>query len=286
VNRIDPRHCVEETSSQFSRLYRIGDNNNSHGYSPAILSRRELSSSNMVTPTVVDFVVGKLVHGLSNMFTPSVVVLVGKLGHGKTFLLNKLTGTRHPSSMGARSCTQTLQTGYSQRYKEIMIVDTPGFGSSDDIAAHIAAQKLALEGTALSGVYIVAKYARADEIAEFVSTIMSFLGDDDVRVIVTWADTAREEIGYDPQGTRVVLSQLLGINIANIVVVEKQTEEAYISNFIKSTVHRPRYFNISDEQVARISSLCITTRKFNKAIEEVYAKIAAASKACADVTAQ
>jgi len=168
----------------------------------------------------------------------------------------------------------------------MMIVDTPGFGASDDVAAHIAAQKLALEGTALSGVYIVAKYARAEEIAEFVSTIMSFLGDDDVRIIVTWADTARGEIGYDPQGTREVLSQLLGINIANIVVVEKQTEEAYISNFIKSTVHSPRPFNVSDEQVARISSLCISTRKFNKAIEEVYAKIAAASKACADATAQ
>jgi len=47
------------------------------------------------------------------------------------------------------------------------------------------AQKLALEGTPLSGVYIVVKYGHADEIAELVTKIMSFIGNDDIHIIVT-----------------------------------------------------------------------------------------------------
>jgi len=79
------------------------------------------------------------------MSTPSVVALVGKLGHGKTYLLNKLTGTSYDSNMGASSCTQTLQFGYSQRYKEIMVVDMPGFGASDDIAGTLWLRSLHLK---------------------------------------------------------------------------------------------------------------------------------------------
>lgn len=217
------------------------------------------------------------------MILPNVVALVGKLGHGKTALLNKLTGTRFPSNMGARSCTRTLQYGYT-RQNEILTVDTPGFCASDDIAAHIAAQKLALEGTSLSGVYIVVKYGRSDDIAEMVNRIMTFLGDDDVRIIVTFADTASHEEGYNPTELKRHLSKTLDVPIGHIEVVGKDTSCATIESFVHGTLHEPREFSIDDNQVAAIASLSVTTRRFNKAIEEVYAKIAAASKACADMT--
>lgn len=214
--------------------------------------------------------------------SPPVVALIGKLGHGKTFLLNKVTGTRFASNMGSTSCTRTLQYGYTPQ-SGVLVVDTPGFYASDDLASHIGAQKLALEGTKLSGVYIVMKFGRADEIAESAGKLMTFIGDDNVRIIITWSDTASLEEGYDPVGLLARLSDLLCIPVQNMIVIGKDTNAATIESFIVSTLHEPKDFKISEEQVAAISSLCISTRKFNKAIDEVYAKIAAASKACADL---
>ncbi len=147
------------------------------------------------------------------------------------------------------------------------------------------AQKLALEGTPLSGVYIVVKYGHADEIAELVTKIMSFIGNDDICIIVTWADIASKETRYNPNKTRMHLSQLLDVKIENIVVVGKDTSKESILSFIKSTLHNLRSFNITEEQVASISLLCISTQKINKAIDEVYAKIAAVSKACTELKA-
>jgi hypothetical protein len=212
-----------------------------------------------------------------------IIALVGKVGHGKTLLLNKLTGRRFPSNMGARSCTRTLQFGYTPQ-NDILVVDTPGFYASEDVAAHIAAQKLALEEQKLSGIFVVLKYARADELAETMNNIMNFIGDGELRIIVTHDDVAREQPGYDPTGTKARLSEMLDIPAQNMIVVGKDTESETLEAFIQSTLHPPKEFKISEEQVASISSLCVGARKFNKAIDEAYAKIAAASRACEEST--
>ena len=213
----------------------------------------------------------------------TIIALVGKVGHGKTLLLNKLTGKRFPSNMGARSCTRTLQFGYTS-HNDILVVDTPGFYASEDVAAHIAAQKLALEGERLSGIFVVLKYARADELAETMNSIMNFIGGGELRIIVTHDDVARVEPGYDPVGTTKRLSEMLDIAAENMIVVGKDTRVETLEAFIQSVLHTPKEFKISKEQVAAISSLCVGARKFNKAIDEVYAKIAAASRACEELT--
>jgi GTPase SAR1 family protein len=214
-----------------------------------------------------------------------VVALVGKVGHGKTLLLNKLTGSRFESNMKARSCTRTLQHGLAQDLG-IMVVDTPGFCASDDVAAHIAAQKLALEGTPLSGIYIIVKFGRADDIGEMADKIMKFIGNDDVRIIITFADTVSGEDGYNTTEMKDRLHKMLEISQDHIAIVGKDTPKRKIEDFIFATLHSPKHFHISDEQVALISSLCVSTRHFNKRIESIYARIAAASKSCADLTLQ
>jgi GTP-binding protein EngB required for normal cell division len=216
------------------------------------------------------------------MQIPSVVALVGKVGHGKTCLLNKVTGRRLPSHAGAKSCTRTLQFGYT-RHEKITVVDTPGFYASDDVAAHIAAQKLALEGTPLSAIYAVVKYARADDIAEILDKVLSFVGEDNseyVRVIITHCDLARDQEGYNQREMQLLLSKNLDMPSSRIAFVGTDTTPEEIEYFMLSTLLEPKAFTISDEQVASISSLCVGTRKFNKAINEVYGKIAAASKEC------
>ena len=214
------------------------------------------------------------------MHHPRAVALVGKLGHGKTFLLNKVTGTRFPSSANTKSCTRQLQYGYSQNAK-VLVIDTPGFYASDDVAAHIAAQKLALEGTQLSGIYVVIKFGRCDEIAETIDKIITFIGSDDVRVIITCCDTMENEFGYNPNGLVNELSNRIGIPGNNILLAARETDGNAIESFMCATLHEPQDFSISVEQVAAMSSLCVIARKYNKKINVIYAKIAAAEKECA-----
>lgn len=207
------------------------------------------------------------------------IALVGKLGHGKTFLLNKLTGTSFPSDSRPQTCTTHLQYGYTHNH-DILVIDTPGFCASDDLAKHIAAQKMALEGVKLSGVFIVVKYERADVIAEAVAKIMDFVGNDNIRIIITNADKVSQDDGFDEAGLLSSLSTTLNLPETNLNVVGKDTAASSIEDFIESNLHEPRYYSVSPEQVAIISSLSVIRRKYNKRIDEVFSKIAAASYSC------
>jgi 50S ribosome-binding GTPase len=219
------------------------------------------------------------------MTTPNIVALVGKVGHGKTFLLNKLTGSHFLSSASPNSCTRTLQYGYS-KHEKLLVVDTPGFYVSDSLAEHLAAQKVALEGMSLSGVYFVVKYGRADEVALEATRVMEFVGDDNIRIIITHSDTVSDDAGYDPSTLAARVSDLLGFPSSNIFIVGKQTDAESIERFVHSTLHVPKEYTVSMEQAASITSLCVCARRFDKKVRTVYAKIAAASLECNDKVAQ
>ena len=196
--------------------------------------------------------------------------------------MNKVCGTHFPSHMGARSCTRTLQVGTTRRHS-ITVIDTPGFYASEDIAAHVAAQKYALEGIALSGIYVVVKYARADEIAELLQKVMNFVGDDDLRIIITHSDVVRDQEEYSETEMISSLSSLLDVDARNIAIFGTDTCALTVEGFINSTMHPPKKFVISAEQIALIASLGLGSRKLAKAIDQIYAKIEAASKECHDL---
>jgi 50S ribosome-binding GTPase len=213
----------------------------------------------------------------------SIVALFGQVGNGKTSLLNKLTGQHFPVSAGGVSCTIQLQYGFSRR-QGICIVDTPGFFASSDVAAHIGAQQIALEGRKLSGIYLVAKCGRADVIARESSEIMDFVGGDDFRLILTHEDIVQNHYGYDKEGLTETLSKLLNMPTKHIFLVGNGTHSSLIENFIQRTLHKPRAFQVSAYQVAKISSKCGGPRMVTKFIQEVEAKVAAAGKDCEVLT--
>ena len=207
------------------------------------------------------------------------VAFLGPLGHGKSRLLNKLCGTNHASSSAASSCTRTLEYGFNKEHG-LFVIGTPGLGSSDNVAEHLAAQKLALEGTRLCGVYAIIKYeSRADIIVQKVETLMDFLGSDDVRVIITHADTADYDNGFDGDDLKRVVANNLDIQYQNVFLVGKETSKEEIANFIESSLHEPREFEITATQLAIISSLS-GVRKYNRPINTVIAKLKAAADAC------
>ena len=217
------------------------------------------------------------------MSDPRTVVLVGKLGHGKTRILNKACGTEFRSESSSRSCTKTLQFAQTLRYR-IRIIDTPGFYSSEEVAKHIEEQKCALEGCAISGTYVVVKYGRIDEMIEALNKIMDFVGDDDVRVILTFTDVAQQQQGYDIQETKVQLSQLLDVCPSNIAEFGKDTDAETIEDFIHSTLHSPKQFEVSQDQLAYMSSINVGVRRFNSLFEEANGKIEAALQVCSSIS--
>jgi GTP-binding protein EngB required for normal cell division len=217
----------------------------------------------------------------STMTAQQVVALFGRQGHGKTTLMNRVTNSRFPVTSGARSCTTQLQFSTTPR-EGIVCVDTPGFHSSQDVTRHVAAQKIALEGVPLSGVYVVVKHARADDISEMLGTVMDFLGED-VRIIVTHEDVAMEGEGYNRDELKGMLSGRLGIRTDRIVTVGKHTPGSDIENFIATTLHEPRHYAVNLDQLSCLASMCVGTRAMEKRIQLVYAKVQAASFACQEL---
>jgi GTP-binding protein EngB required for normal cell division len=201
------------------------------------------------------------------------VVFLGKLGHGKTHLLNKLCGESFKSVMCAESCTRQNQRGSTLQHG-ITIIDTPGFGSSDDTGSHIREQRSAIEDTRISGIYAIVKYGSTSDMAANLYPLMDFASVEDVRIIVTHVDTCPDQSdGFDRSAVVEDLSRLLDIEANHIFFSRKETAGREIEEFLRSTLHKPRRFTMETEQVAYASSLTVGARQFNVDVEQAASKL-------------
>ena len=217
------------------------------------------------------------------MHCTATVLLAGKIGSGKTYILNKLCSTAFASKMLAESCTRTIQEG-STRHYSIRVIDTPGFYSSDDSAAHTEAQRMAMEQNALAGIYVVVRFGRSDEMAETLNKIMDFVGDE-VRIIISHCDfLCDEKSGVDVESIMLRLSALVDVNLDYIIPVGKHTPGVEIENFIAATLHAPLTHELTEVQLASVHDQRVGARKFNKAIQEIKEKIQAASTVCHELS--
>ena len=113
----------------------------------------------------------------------------------------------------------------------------------------------------------VAKFGRADEVAHVTGRMMDFVNDDDVRLIVTFCDTAGD--GFDPEEFKLILNELLDIPTENIMLVGIKTDRNDLEKFIRETIHVPRRFKVKREQLAFAESFADASRKFGKALRQV-----------------
>ncbi|CAB9512922.1 expressed unknown protein [Seminavis robusta] len=199
-------------------------------------------------------------------------------------MMNMLCGSRYPAGMGARSLTEHVQLAYMQN--DLAVIDTPGFFSSTDVAGHVGAQKVALEELPVSGMFLVVKYGRADDIAELADTIMNVLGCDDIRIAITHQDVAACQEGYDPEGLRRELSSTLDISEDKIFSFGETTPPAVVKAFIQRTLHEPRCVKLNGVQMAKVAALGVGSRRMNKPLNAVFAKILAAEVACREAVSQ
>ena len=195
------------------------------------------------------------------------VIFLGKVGHGKTRLLNTLTNSTYASSAAASSCTRSLQLG-SIPGSDLIVIDTPGFYSSEEVTEHINAQIEAFERP-ISGVYIVVRFGAPSEMAEVANRMMDFTGEEDVRVICTHVDTVESALGFSGDQVVKELSDLLDIPRRHIAFVGTSPDKFAISSFLLSTIHKPRRIQVADEQRFVVTSLSVGSRKFNQEIDEL-----------------
>ena len=213
-------------------------------------------------------------------FTNQAVVLLGKIGHGKTRLFNHLCGTAHLSCSSASSCTRTLQFSYSTQHR-LQIIDTPGYGSSDDPDAHMQAQRAAIEQYDLSGMYVVVKYGAPGDMADSLNRLMDFSGNEDVRVIVTHLDIAMEQ---NPEFNVGVVQSKLGdlvrVPVEHILVTGIHTPPNAIEDFVLRTLHAPKRFVVEPDQAVYASAFTMGARRFHQDLNALATSIEAISTAC------
>jgi hypothetical protein len=213
------------------------------------------------------------------------VALIGKLGHGKTRVLNKVCGTHHASKGGCKSITQTVELGISKRHG-IAFLGTPGLAPTENVAHHVAAQKFALEFTPLSGVYLVIKCGRdGDMVDDQVNDIIDMVGEEMIRIIITHADVEAKKEGFDADDVMRSVSRLAGIGADHIIVVGLDTNPEDIDDFVQSTLlPNPRKIKLQAEEVVKLAVRSQQSRRLSRAIRDIYAKIDAARQHCDDIT--
>jgi len=194
------------------------------------------------------------------------LVLLGKVGHGKTMILNKVCATSFESSGGAQSCTRSVQHGTTTKLG-LTLLDTPGFYSSDDVAGHIDEQRKALEEKDIGGIYAVVKFGSESEIAEVVNRMMDFVGDDDVRVMLTHVDTVDE--AFDRAAYQQSLGKLLDIPPDHIGFFGKDSTGDKIEYYFASTIHASKSISVASEQLSYAVSFSVGARQFYNDIDMI-----------------
>jgi hypothetical protein len=212
------------------------------------------------------------------------VALIGKLGHGKTRVLNRVCGTHHASHGGCKSVTRTTELGFSKKHN-IALVGTPGLSQTEDVANHIGAQKSALEYTPLSGIYLVIRCGRdGDMIDDQIFDIIDMVGEESIRIILTHADIETKKEGFDEDSVKESVSRLAGISIGNVSLVGLDTPSNAIEDFIHSTLlPSPRQIELKAEELSKLAFRSTQSRKISKRIRAIYSKIDAAAQYCEEL---
>ncbi|CAD8097347.1 unnamed protein product [Paramecium sonneborni] len=185
------------------------------------------------------------------------VVLLGILGHGKTFLFNKIALTNEPASFGGESNTKQIVIGQAA-YGQFEIVDTPGFEALEDKLLHAAGVIAALAQGDVNRILIVVKCERTDiminNLKKIIAPIQRY--QDLITIIVSHWDQQQQSIiekykilEYQQKQELQAKEQIESamqkhFKVCSFIYTTKNNEPKYITQLITDIILKSRFAQI------------------------------------------
>jgi 50S ribosome-binding GTPase len=217
------------------------------------------------------------------MSTPA-VALIGLIGHGKTYLLNKLTGKSFLSEAGHGRCTLKLQ-GARSIDKSLLILDTTGLNvSPGHLVNDIVAIKYTLEDMKLAGIYIVVKYdGGVDRVANVVAAIATHLDVEDVRIIITHYDVFEEGHYAVFETMKNRLHDIVGVRKRNILVTGRDDSYTLVQKFISATLYKPKEIELSKDHRESFVQRFVNEQAYKETLDDIKKRLQMDQEDCQKV---
>ncbi|CAK69183.1 unnamed protein product (macronuclear) [Paramecium tetraurelia] len=225
------------------------------------------------------------------------VVLLGVLGHGKTYLFNKITNANEAVIYGGKSVTKQIVIGQAA-HGEFEVVDTPGFDASEDKLLHAAGVIAALAQGDVNRILIVVKCERTDIMIKNIKKVIGSIQryKDLITIVVTYWDEQQRNIRHRYKSQESQQQQELeakyqietaiknNFNISSviissfeddpIIITEKITKIILLSRFTKIHLQESEIYS----QFDLISVSEESEMEFNKSISQIRSSFRKISK--------
>ncbi|CAB9501217.1 expressed unknown protein [Seminavis robusta] len=118
-----------------------------------------------------------------------------------------------------------------------------------------------------------------------VNDIIDMVGEEAIRIIVTHADVEADKAGFSVEDVKSSVSRLADVPRERIMVIGLDTSGAEIEEFVRSTLlSKPVEIKLDITEVVRLASGSKQSRRITKSIRDIYARIAAATVYCNEIT--
>jgi len=202
-----------------------------------------------------------------------VVVLIGKLGSGKTTIFNLLTGSRALVGAGYKTVTYTAQSAMSKK-ANMFVIDTPGLEEVDDACGHISSQLAALQTVPVSCIVFIEECDRAAVLVKKLMHPIMMIGHKElVSIIVTHVDTFYDNKGLDARSIEADKVSLIHevctkLNVpeqAMLLVASRKNvfpgttpntnPDAVVAHVLNCLASTPVRITLSEDQVKRFHAI-------------------------------
>ncbi|CAD8187289.1 unnamed protein product [Paramecium octaurelia] len=174
------------------------------------------------------------------------VVLISRVGSGKTTLYNKICRETQKTYSGGFSCTRGLFQKSSSYGMGFYIMDTPGFGSEKEVIVHMAGIFAAITGKPLNNILILTKYERFENMRKDITENIKLLSRyrEMITVVITHWDiaendpTKKQQNGLDELKNAVFKEVITPLGLKNVIFSGSQTSGESICQTIDQILIR------------------------------------------------
>lgn len=185
------------------------------------------------------------------------IVLIGKVGIGKTTLLNRICDCKFETSDRGYSCTKQIQYNFTTKH-DLVIIDFPGLKATRDAGSNLKIQITALKNLPIKMICLMIEYSTRDD--DFERELSEMLGmfeeyKENITIIITKCEgisMTREE--------NIKLTFKIGFKIENII----------FSSFKKSSNNIINELNEIQRKMKNRDRISINTRNFAKNAPSLY----------------